>query len=71
MEPNDGNGGRCKKYFWTQNLAEICISMLVGIKLSSKDIKIKCSSKKLFVGLRDGPTIIDGDLAYPVKVNII
>ena len=68
VEPNDGNGGRCKKYFWTQSLAEISISLLVGINLRSKDIDIKYNSKKLFVGLKEGATIIDGDLPFSIKV---
>lgn len=67
-EPNQGNGGRCKKYVWTQTLADVSMSMLVGVKLRSKDIDIRYSVKRLFVGLKDGPTIIDGELAYSIKV---
>jgi hypothetical protein len=67
-QPNDGNGGRCKKYMWTQTLSEVSLSMLVGVKLRSKDVDIRYSSKKLFVGLKDGPTIIDGELAFSIKV---
>jgi hypothetical protein len=70
-KPNAGNGGSAARYIWTQKLEDMQIQIPVDVKFVGKDIVIKYKAKTLFVGIKNGETIIDGEFPHPIKVIII
>lgn len=40
----------------------------VDQRYKGKDIDIKYKAKSLFVGIKNGETIIDGEFPHPIKV---
>lgn len=64
-----GNGGSTDRYVWTQELAELSIIVPVplGTKIKSLDVEIK--NKRLKVGIKGQPPIIDGELHKRVIVD--
>lgn len=67
--PNSLNGGSAPRYIWTQKLEEVQMSIPIDAKYKGKDIDIKYKAKNLFVGIKGGETIIDGEFQHPIKVN--
>lgn len=71
VQPNEGNGGTCKDYTWTQTLQE------VEIRIPFKDVQrvrgneldIKIGKKKLKVVRKSQRALIDGELSYDVVVE--
>jgi len=66
-KPNSGNGGNTPKYIWTQKLEDVQINIPVDEKFVGKDFVIKYKAKTLFVGIKNGETIIDGEFPKPIK----
>jgi len=66
-KPNAGNGGTTSKYIWTQKLEDMQINIPVDEKYVGKDFVIKYKAKTLFVGIKNGETIIDGEFPKPIK----
>ena len=69
-KPSVLNGGSAPRYTWTQKLEDMQMSIPVEEKFKGKDITIKYKAKTLFVGIKNGETIIDGEFPFPIKVNI-
>lgn len=69
-KPNSQNGGSAPRYSWTQKLEDLQMSIPVDEKFKGKDIVVKYKSKTLFVGIKNGETIIDGEFPYPIKVTL-
>jgi len=67
-KPNSGNGGSAPRYVWTQKLEDLQMNIPVDEKYRGKDIVINYKSKTLFVGIKNGETIIDGEFPHPIKV---
>jgi thioesterase domain-containing protein len=67
-KPNSGNGGSAPRYVWTQKLEDLQINIPVDQRYKGKDLDIKYKSKSLFVGIKNGETIIDGEFPHPIKV---
>jgi len=67
VKPNLGNGGSTDKYVWTQKLEDVQLNIPVDPKYHGKDIVIKYKAKTLFVGIKNGETIIDGEFPNPIK----
>jgi len=65
--PNSGNGGSAPRYVWTQKLEEVQMNIPVDPKYGGKDIIIKYKPKTLFVGIKNGETIIDGEFFASIK----
>ena len=69
-KPSVLNGGTAPRYIWTQKLEDMQMSIPVEEKYKGKDIVIKYKAKTLFVGIKNGETIIDGEFPFPIKVKI-
>jgi len=71
MKPNAGNGADLDQYKWVQTLSEIDIRIPTGLAkpLKSRDIKVEFKKKRLFVGLKGHPPIIDDDLPHLIKIE--
>ncbi|KAF2287435.1 hypothetical protein GH714_039891 [Hevea brasiliensis] len=67
--PNKGNGLDLEKYSWTQTLQEV--NVLVPVPSGTKSRFVVCDIKKnhLKVGLKGQPSIIEGELYKPIKVD--
>ena len=70
-KPNSLNGGSAPRYLWTQKLEDIQMQIPVDTKYHGKDISVKYKAKSLFVGIKNGETIIDGEFLSPIKVNFL
>jgi len=71
MKPNVGNGADLDKYKWVQTLSELDIKIPTGFPkaLKSRDIVVDFKKKRLFVGLKGHPPIIDDELYAQVKIE--
>ncbi|XP_067935798.1 nuclear migration protein nudC-like [Watersipora subatra] len=71
LKPNVGNGADMETYAWTQTLQdlEIRIPFKVSFPVKSKDLVIDIQQKKLKVGLKGSPAILDGEMYAKVKVE--
>jgi hypothetical protein len=67
-KPNSGNGGSSSRYIWSQKLEAVQLDIPVDQRYRGKDLDIKYKSKSLFVGIKNGETIIDGEFPHPIKV---
>jgi hypothetical protein len=66
-KPNSLNGGSAPRYIWTQKLEDMQMSIPVDENLKGKDLVVKYKAKSLFVGIKNGETIIDGEFPFPIK----
>ncbi len=64
-----GNGGATDRYVWAQQLAEVAITVPVPVGTRSRDLVVDIGKKRLRVGLKGQPPIIDGELHKTVKVD--
>lgn len=69
LKPNDGNGCDLEYYKWTQTLSEVELKVPLGKEVRSRDIIVKIGKKKLYVGIKGEPAIIDGELCEDVKTE--
>ena len=58
-EPNSGNGGSTDTYSWVQTLGDLNVTIPVPAGIKSKDLDVTISKKKLKVGLKGPPPIVD------------
>jgi len=63
------NGNICKGYRWTQELAEVTVSVDLPPGTSKRDVVCKFTTQNLTCGLRGQPMIIDGPMFAKVKVD--
>ncbi len=64
-----GNGGKTERYVWTQTLSELTVNVPVPAGTKTKMLDIEISNKKLRVGLKGRPPLIDGELHKRVIVD--
>ena len=69
QKPNAGNGGQTDIYRWTQTLDEVTVYIAIPDGVTAKQLDVKILPKKLQVGVKGQPKIIDGELHKKVKVD--
>ena len=65
--PPIGNGGKTDKYIWTQTLSEVTINIPMVENVNKKMLDIQIMSKKIRIGIKSKPPIIDGE--FPEKIK--
>lgn len=64
-----GNGGRTDKYVWIQTLSELTVNIPVPAGTKTKMLDIEISNKRLRVGIKGQPPLINGELHKRVVVD--
>lgn len=68
-EAPPGNGGGTEHYVWTQQLADVTVNVPVPPGTRSRDLVVEIGKKRLRVGLKGQPPMLEGELHKPVKVD--
>ena len=55
------NGAWLDKYYWTQTLGELTLSVYIPDHIKAKDLSITYTSTKLKLGIKGQPFIFDGE----------
>lgn len=71
IKPNSGNGADMESYSWTQTLQEleIRVPFKVNFPLKGKDMVVNIEKKKITIGLKGHPPVLDGPMPHDVKVD--
>jgi len=62
-----GNGGTTDRYVWTQTLSALEVLVRVPPGTRARDCAVEIGTKKLKLGLRGQPLIIDGEFHQKIK----
>eukprot|EP01022_Parablepharisma_sp_SALTPOND_P023444 TRINITY_DN495_c0_g1_i1.p7 TRINITY_DN495_c0_g1~~TRINITY_DN495_c0_g1_i1.p7 ORF type:complete len:274 (-),score=68.92 TRINITY_DN495_c0_g1_i1:7644-8465(-) len=68
--PPPGNGGKTDKYVWTQTLNEVTLNIPIPPNIRAKMLDVVFGQKKIKVGIKGQPPIIDGEFPERIKVRI-
>ena len=64
-----GNGGSTDRYVWTQQLSELNVTIPVPLGTKTRDLVVDIKNKRLRVGIKGQPPIVDGELHKRVIVD--
>jgi hypothetical protein len=67
--PPPGNGGRTDRYSWTQQLSEVTVNVPMPPGTKSKMLDVDYSNKRLKVGIKGQPSIINGEFHKRIIVE--
>jgi len=67
--PPPGNGGRTDSYVWTQTLSDLVVTVPVPLGTKTRQLAVDITNKRLKVGMKGQPPIIDGELHKRVIVD--
>lgn len=67
--PPPGNGGSTEKYVWTQTLGDLNVIIPVPLGTKTKMLTVEIMNKRLKVGMKGQPPIIDGEFHKRVIVD--
>ena len=67
--PPPGNGGKTNKYVWTQTLGDITLNIPLPPNIRTKMLDVVLATKKIKVGIKGQPLIIDGEFPEKIKVR--
>lgn len=65
----EGNGGRTDNYVWTQSLSELNVVVAVPPGTKTKMVSVEIKNKRLKVGLKGEPPMVDGELHKRIIVD--
>jgi len=68
--PPLGNGGKTDKYVWVQTLSDLTMTIPVPLTTKSKMLDVNIGTKKIKVGIKGQPPIINGEFPEKIKVKI-
>jgi len=71
LKPNDGNGADYENYSFTQTLSELeaRVPLKVDFKVRSRDCDVMIDKKKVRVGVKGKPPVLEGEWHKEVKVE--
>jgi len=71
VKPNSGNGADWDHYSWTQTLqeVEIRVPFKVNFALKGKDMAVDIQKKKISLGLKGHPPVLEGEMYANVKTD--
>lgn len=71
LKPNAGNGADLENYSWRQTLDEIevRIPFKVSFPVKPKDVVVEINKKKLKVGLKGHPPLLEGESYNNIKIE--
>lgn len=64
-----GNGGKTDRYVWTQQLAELMVNVPVPAGTKTKMLDIEFTNRRLRVGIKGQPPIINGEFHKRIIVD--
>jgi len=67
LKPNAGNGGQTDLYSWTQILGELEAVIPIPPGTKSKQLDVVIENKRLKVGLKGKPPIVEGEFHKQIK----
>uniref|UniRef100_A0A7R9U6G5 Nuclear migration protein nudC n=1 Tax=Pinguiococcus pyrenoidosus TaxID=172671 RepID=A0A7R9U6G5_9STRA len=67
--PPPGNGGSTDAYVWTQQLQDLMVMVEVPPNTRGRDLSVVIQARKLRVGLKGQPPLVDGELHKKVIVD--
>lgn len=69
IHPAPGNGGRTDKYVWAQTLSELTVTIPVPPGTKTKMLNVEITNKRIKVGLKGSPPMVEGDLHKRIIVD--
>jgi len=63
------NGARLEKYYWSQTLGELTLSVYIPDHIKAKDLNITYTNTKLKIGIKGQPLIFDAEFCEKIKTE--
>ena len=63
------NGARLEKYYWTQSLGDLTLSIYIADNIKSKDLDIQFTTTKLKMGIKGQDYIFNGEWCEKIKTE--
>ncbi|XP_055812015.1 protein BOBBER 2-like [Solanum dulcamara] len=69
LKPNQFNGLDMENYTWGQTLQDVTINVSVPLGTKSRFLAVDIKNNSIKVGLKNQPSIVEGELLEPVKAD--